>query len=81
MNVPKERIEAARRLVEDVLSGRITPANSPAVFDDDVLYIQVGMLEQLDTEWLRGRLAQPADDEEGKRLVVRCVNDPQSLMH
>lgn len=79
MTVPQARLDAAKKLVDDVLAGRVTPATDPAVFDDDLLYIQVGMLEQLDADWLKGRLTDPAVAADARDRVVRCLSDPGSL--
>jgi hypothetical protein len=78
MTVPAERLQAARELVDNVIAGRVTPDSDPAVFNDDLLYMAVGMLEQLDQAWLYERFDD--DDAAAERLthVANCLTGEQA---
>ena len=78
MNVPAERLQAARELVEKVIDGRVTPDADPAVFNDDLLYMAVGMLEQLDQAWLYARFDAPGAATERLAHVANCLTGAQA---
>jgi len=53
-------LDASKRLILDVLSGDVTEDNSPGVFEEDMLYFAVRMVEQRDAAWLRDALGRAA---------------------
>ena len=54
-------------LIEDVLAGRLTPENDPAVFADEILHFSVRAVETDNEAWLL-RVLQT--EHPGKRHVV-----------
>ncbi len=62
-----DAVARATRLVDDVLSGKITPASNAAVFDDDLLYMSVRTLEREARDWLVSALGKHSP---GRRLVL-----------
>ncbi|HBP17869.1 MAG TPA: hypothetical protein DEA08_08750, partial [Planctomycetes bacterium] len=72
MSTPAEpdRLEVARQIVRAVLSGAQTPTNAPPLFEDDLLYLAVATLRQLDPAWLSEALTQGGP---GLTLVAQCL--------
>jgi hypothetical protein len=54
------RLQHARELVLDVLSGAISEESHPDLFDDDVVLFSVRLVEKRDPAWLRAQLANGA---------------------
>ena len=65
-----DRVAQSKSLVQDVLAGRKTPDSDPAVFEDDLLYLAVGVLRQQDLAWLEARLSEGGA---GSSLVRACL--------
>lgn len=78
MSVPAERLKAARELVTGVITGSVTPDADPAVFNDDLLYMAVGMLEQLDQAWLYARFDDDSAAVEHLTHVANCLTGEQA---
>jgi hypothetical protein len=66
----KDRLEIAREMIIKVLKGDITYETDRMVFDEDLLYLNVRLLEQHDFEWLQLELAKPEHNEQAKREVT-----------
>lgn len=77
MSVDSDKLQAAKLLVGRVLRGEITPDETPELFDDDVVYIQVGIAEQQDVEWLKKELESADFEKEAKLNVVLQMTGPE----
>ena len=77
MSVESDKLQAAKLLVSRVLRGEITPDESPEYFDEDVVYIQVGIAEKQDLEWLKKELASSDFEKEAKLNVVIQMTGPE----
>lgn len=70
-------VERDLSLVKDVAAGRVTPDDSPWIFDDDLLYLAVRRLEQAPGgEDLLVALLTGDTDPEGRAHVVACLAGP-----
>jgi hypothetical protein len=54
------RLQQAREVVQQVLSGGVTQESHPHLFDDDVVLFSVRLVETRDPAWLRDQLANSA---------------------
>ncbi len=84
MGTPRaEEIADLRVMVMRVLRGELTEENHPAFFEDDIFWMKVRRLEQLDREWLmtvlrdrtyhrdrRGAIAIQMTNEGHRELIV-----------
>lgn len=70
----KARSAAARKMVEEILQGRISPKTHPRLFDDDVVYINVGILEQLEPDWLLQELANSKHALQQRQEIARNMS-------
>ena len=65
-----ERLAQAREMIDGVLQGKITAQTHPAVFQDDLLYLNVRLVEQGDWPWLQGRLGDKGVPRERRLEIV-----------
>ena len=47
-----ERLAAAKKLVQQILEGSVTPTTHAQMFDEDAVFLTVRLLEQEDPAWL-----------------------------
>jgi hypothetical protein len=70
VSVDAARIAAGRELVLRVLRGEITEETHRALFDEDVVWFQVRILERHDLPWLLAQLQNTAFDRTCRELVL-----------
>ena len=70
------RIAGARRFVTELLDGRRTEANTPALHSDDLLDINAGILARDDSAWLLAALADARGCAGGRLLLLLSVAAP-----
>ncbi len=61
-----------KQLVTEVLSGAVSQATHPALFDDDVVYFAVRKLEVSEAQWLQNQLSQ-ATSADGRACVLSIM--------
>lgn len=67
----EDRLMIARDMIIKVLEGTITYNRSDRyVFDEDLLYFNVRIIEEFDLEWLQSQLARPEYDEQARQEVL-----------
>ena len=65
-----------REMVMRVLRGEVTEQNNPAFFDDDIFWMNVRRLEQLDREWLMAILRDRTYHRDARGLVaIQMTNE------
>lgn len=75
--VDAERLAAARRMVEQVLRGEVSPDTHPALFEEDVVYFNVNTVEQADVSWLMTQLGNAGFGREARLQVARNMSGPK----
>jgi len=63
-------LQAAQELVRGVLKGEVSPEKTPALFSDDQVYIQVGIVEQNAPGWLRAQVQDERYSKDARLTVV-----------
>ena len=66
----EDRLTTARDMIIKVLEGIITYRSDRHVFDDDLLYFNVRIIEEFDLKWLHSQLARPEYDEQARQEVI-----------
>jgi hypothetical protein len=69
-----ETIERAKTLILRVLAGTVTPETDPAVFDDDLLYFGVAVVEQNDPDWIYGACANELYTIQARERCIACLS-------
>ena len=75
MSVSSERLQVARTVVLDVLTGRSTPESDPMRFEDDAVLFSVRIVERADSAWLLAQLADPGNPLAGRVEVLHNLGD------
>lgn len=66
-------LETARELVRSVVAGKLTRATQ-AVWDEDVLYLRVRVLEHRDHDWLLAELRRADANADGLKEMALVVS-------
>jgi hypothetical protein len=66
----EDRLMIARDMIIKVLDGTITHRSDRHVFDDDLFYFNVRIIEEFDLKWLQAQLARPEYDEQARQEVL-----------
>ena len=66
----EDRLMIARDMIMKVLEGTITYRSHRYVFDEDLLYFNVRIIQEFDLEWLQAQLERPEYDEQAKQEVL-----------
>jgi hypothetical protein len=66
----EDRLKIAREMIIKVLEKKVTYRSHPHVFDDDLLYFNVRIMEKFDPKWLQSQLARPEYDERARKEVL-----------
>jgi hypothetical protein len=71
-----EQLNEARRIVQEICAGQITPELRPSSFEEDTVCFSVWLLEEQDPEWL---LAMIADERFSVRDRTNVANNMREL--
>lgn len=74
----KDRLEIAREMTTQVLKGDITYKTDHMIFDEDLLYFNVRLLEQHDPVWLQSQMAKPEYNEQSKQEVAINISNKRT---
>ncbi|MBA3456015.1 MAG: hypothetical protein H0T42_23150 [Deltaproteobacteria bacterium] len=71
-----DELDGLKATVMRVLRGELTEESNPAFFEDDVFFIGVRRLEQLDREWLMSNLRDRTYHRDARGLVaIQMTNE------
>ena len=71
-----EEIASLREMVLDVLRGELTEEDDPAFFGDDIFFMNVRRLEQIDNAWLMAILRDRTYHRDARGLVaIQMTNE------
>jgi len=66
----EDRLMIARDMIIKVLEATTTYKSDQHIFDDDLLYFNVRIIEEFDFKWLQSQLARPEYDEQARQEVL-----------
>ena len=67
-----------KKLIEQVLSGAVTPATHRRLFDDDVVYFAVRELESADFRWLAAEVKKATSDQCRQQVLAILSDEHQA---
>lgn len=71
----QQRVNNAKSIVLSVLSGKVSPEDNPALFEEDSVYLSVQTAELHDPRWLLAAIAQYGGLQGGITVqrVLECM--------
>jgi hypothetical protein len=74
--VSPQALAAAKELVSGVVSGAVDLEARPALLEDDILYIQVGIVEKGALGWLETLLGDDRHPKDNRLVVAMQLTGP-----
>ncbi|MDP2342339.1 MAG: hypothetical protein Q8O67_15395 [Deltaproteobacteria bacterium] len=74
--VDPQRLKSAKELVTAVLTGKQTVEKNPALEQDDLLAINVGIVELNDAAWLESQLKDNKLNKDARMTIALQVKGP-----
>lgn len=68
------KLNDAKETVLGVLRGELSKESAPHVFEDDLLFFAVGLVEEKEADWLLQVLKQESYDKSVRRLVASSAS-------